>query len=187
VQADQLRAPGRWAMIWLVATEAAFFAYLLFSYYYLGSMSRGPWPPDGTPSLRLSLPNTIMLLASSATLQWAHRSGARRRSGRLIAGVLVTILLGIGFVAVQGREYASLAFAAQTDAYGSLFYTITGFHLAHVVVGLVMLLVIFFRAALGDFRIGSRLAISNVVLYWHFVDLVWLAVFTTLYLTPRLS
>jgi heme/copper-type cytochrome/quinol oxidase subunit 3 len=72
------------------------------------------------------------------------------------------------------------------DAYGSLFYTITGFHGAHVIVGLVMLVVVFIRAARGHFRAGRHEAITNVALYWHFVDVVWLAVFTSLYITPHL-
>ncbi|HEY7028151.1 MAG TPA: cytochrome c oxidase subunit 3 [Gemmatimonadales bacterium] len=185
-EAADVRPPGRWAMILVVATEAAFFAYLLFSYYYLASMAREPWPPDGPLRLHLSLPNTIVLLASSATAQWAEWSARRGNRSAVLSGLLVTLLLGIAFLVVQGLEYSEQRFGPTTDAYGSLFFTITGFHGAHVLVGLIMLAVVSTRAAMGHFQPGRHLAVSNAVLYWHFVDAVWLAVFITLYLSPRL-
>ena len=89
--------------------------------------------------------------------------------------------------AVQMIEYHNSDFGPRTDAYGSLFYTVTGFHGAHVAVGLLMLLVVMVRAWLGHFAEGRHLAITNTAWYWHFVDVVWLAVFTSLYLSPRLA
>jgi heme/copper-type cytochrome/quinol oxidase subunit 3 len=179
------RSPGRWGMIWVVATEASFFAYLLFSYFYLASMARGVWPPDGVPELKLSLPNTVILLVSSGTMWWAESSIRKGRAAALRIGLVITFVLGCIFLAIQGIEYSHKHFTPQTDAYGSLFYTITGFHGAHVAVGLLMIAVVGIRAFLGHFDRGRHLAVSNVALYWHFVDAVWLAVFTTLYLTPR--
>jgi heme/copper-type cytochrome/quinol oxidase subunit 3 len=180
-----VRPPGRWAMILAAATEASFFAYLLFSYFYLASMAREPWPPDGPLKLHLSLPNTILLVASSITAQWAEHSARRGKRASVLTGLIVTILLGSIFLVIQGVEYSEQKFRPTTDAYGSLFFTITGFHGAHVFVGLLMLAVVSIRAAMGHFRPGRHLAVSNVVLYWHFVDVVWLAVFTSLYLSPR--
>ena len=187
VELQDRRAPAWWGVVFLIATEASLFAYLLFSYFYHGSIARGAWPPHGPPELRLALPNTFVLLASSGTMWWAE-SGIRRGSqGRLRAGLLLTIVLGAVFLAVQMIEYHNSDFGPRTDAYGSLFYTVTGFHGAHVAVGLLMLLVVMVRAWLGHFAEGRHLAITNTAWYWHFVDVVWLAVFTSLYLSPRLA
>ena len=178
-------ATGAWGMILLIVTEASLFVYLLFSYFYLGSMARGIWPPSGPPELRLALPNTFILLASSGTMWWAESGIRRGGQGRLRAGLLLTLALGIVFLAIQLVEYGGQHFTPRTNAYGSLFYTITGFHGAHVAVGLLMILVISVRAWLGHFSARRHLAVTNVTWYWHFVDVVWLVVFTSLYLSPR--
>src|SRR5690348_13981264 len=95
------RNPGWWAMVLIIVTEAMLFAYLLFSYFYLGSMSSTPWPPSGPPELKLVVPNTIILLVSSGTMWWAE-SGIRAGSqGRLRIGMLITLLLGAVFLALQ--------------------------------------------------------------------------------------
>ncbi|MEO7986218.1 MAG: cytochrome c oxidase subunit 3 [Gemmatimonadales bacterium] len=178
-------ATGAWGMILLIVTEASLFVYLLFSYFYLGSMARGSWPPSGPPELRLALPNTIILLVSSTTMWWADAGIRAGRQGRLRLGLLVTLALGVVFLAIQLAEYRGKQFTPHTNAYGSLFYTITGFHMAHVAVGLIMILVISVRGGLGHFSERRHLAVTNVTWYWHFVDVVWLAVFTSLYLSPR--
>lgn len=178
-------ATGRWGMILLIATEATLFAYLLFSYFYLGSMS-STWPPHGMPDLKLSIPNTIILLVSSGTMWWADSGIRKGNQGRLRLGLLITLVLGIVFLAIQMVEYSHKTFTPATDAYGSLFFTITGFHGAHVAVGLLMNIVVQVRAWLGHFTAERHLAVSNTALYWHFVDIVWLFVFASLYITPRL-
>jgi heme/copper-type cytochrome/quinol oxidase subunit 3 len=182
-----VRSPGFWGMMLLIATEASLFAYLLFSYFYLGSMATGPWPPDGPPSLKLALPNTAILLLSSGTMYWAERGIRRGDGSRLRIGLAVTLLLGTVFLVIQGVEYSKQHFTPRTSAYGSLFFTVTGFHGAHVVVGLLMIAVIGVRAFLGHFRGARHEAVTNVSWYWHFVDAVWLCVFTSLYLAPHLG
>ena len=181
------RTPGFWGMMLLIATEAALFAYLLFSYFYLGSMAPVAWPPEGPPSLRLVLPNTVILLLSSGTMYWAEAGIRRGEQGRLRTGLLITFVLGVIFLVIQGVEYSTKHITPTTHAYGSLFFTITGFHGAHVAVGLLMIAVVAVRAFLGHFRAGRHEAVTNVSWYWHFVDVVWLAVFTSLYLTPYLG
>ena len=181
------RTPGFWGMMLLIATEASLFAYLLFSYFYLGSMATGPWPPDGSPSLKLVIPNTILLLLSSGTMYWAESGIRRGVTGRIRIGLLATLLLGIVFLVIQGIEYSKKHFTPTTSAYGSLFFTITGFHGAHVFVGLLMIAVISVRAFLGHFGAGRHEAVTNVSWYWHFVDVVWLCVFTSLYVSPYLG
>lgn len=179
-------AVGWWGMVFLVVNEASFFIYLLVSYFYIGSMSRGPWPPGGPPELTLALPNTIILLASSGALWLAERTLRRGATGRFRLGLFVTFLLGVAFIVIQGIEYSHKHLTPQSNAYGSLFFTVTGFHGAHVCVGLLMLLFIQLRAWLGHFDAERHDAVINVSLYWHFVDAVWLAVFTSLYVTPHL-
>jgi heme/copper-type cytochrome/quinol oxidase subunit 3 len=169
----------------LIATEAALFAYLLFSYFYLASMATSPWPPDGPPKLDLVLPNTGLLLLSSGSMYWAESGIRSGRTARLRVGLLITLVLGAIFLTIQGIEYSKKTFSPTTHAYGSLFFTITGFHGAHVFAGLLMIAVITVRAFLGHFRQGAHEAVTNVSWYWHFVDLVWLCVFTSLYLSPH--
>jgi heme/copper-type cytochrome/quinol oxidase subunit 3 len=179
--------PGWWVMVLVIATEAMLFAYLLFSYFYLGSMAVGPWPPSGAPELKLVAPNTVILLVSSATMWWGERGIKRGSVGRLRAGLLITFLLGAAFLTIQGIEYSRKTFTLQQDAYSGLFFTITGLHGAHVAVGLLMNLVVQVWAWRGWFTERRHLAVTNAATYWHFVDAVWLVVFFSLYLTPRFS
>jgi heme/copper-type cytochrome/quinol oxidase subunit 3 len=178
--------PGAYGIMLLILTEASLFGYLLFSYFYLASMARGPWPPAGLPELRLALPNTGILLLSSGTMWWAESGIRLGRAGRLLGGLILTLALGTVFLGIQAVEYQHQSFGPSTNAYGSLFFTITGFHGAHVAVGLLMIAVVALRAGLGHFSASRYLAVTNVSWYWHFVDAVWLAVFTSLYLSPRL-
>ena len=180
-------SPGAWGMLLLIATEGSLFGYLLFSYFYLGALAHGPWPPDGPPDLHLVVPNTLVLLLSSGTMAWAESGIRRGRVGRLRAGLGLTLLLGAAFLYVQGVEYRAKQFGPTANAYASVFYTVTGFHGAHVAVGLIMIAVIGLRAVLGHFGPKHHEAVTNVTWYWHFVDLVWLAVFTSLYLGPHLG
>jgi cytochrome c oxidase subunit I+III len=176
---------GWWGMVAVVATEGAFFAYLLFSYFYLASVSTNPWPTD-VPRIPLPLVNTGILLASSLFVWWGERGIIQDRRTRLRIGYGIAIALGVTFLVLQGVEYSREHLSPTHDAYGSLFYTITGFHGAHVFVGLIMLTVVLVRAFRKEFSGPRLVAVSNVAIYWHFVDAVWLAVFTSLYVTPHL-
>lgn len=178
-------APEWWGMVCLLITEGALFAYFLLSYFYLESMAP-QWPPNNVPELRLAGPNTIILIVSSLTMWWAERGIRRGAQLRLRIGLLITAILGIVFLFIQSREYAGLKFHASSHAYGSLFITITAFHFAHVVVGVLMNLTTQVRAWLGHFSARQHLAVTNTGLYWHFVDIVWVCVFVALYLTPRI-
>jgi cytochrome c oxidase subunit I+III len=179
------RALGWWGMVWVIATEAAFFAYLLFSYFYLASMAVGAWPPSGPPELKLAIPNTVILLLSSGAMIVADRAMRGGSRGRLRIALLVTLVLGIVFLVIQGIEFSHKSFGPGRDAYGSLFFTILGFHGAHVLAGLVMVAFATVVAWSRGDR-AARVTLRNVAMYWHFVDVVWLAVFASLYLSPRL-
>jgi heme/copper-type cytochrome/quinol oxidase subunit 3 len=183
----RVRTTGFWGMMLLILTEASLFTYLLFSYFYLGSIAPGRWPSEGPPSLRLVIPNTLILLVSSGTMYWAESGIRKGDTHRLRLGLLSTLVLGLTFLTIQGVEYGNKHITPSTDAYGSLFFTITGFHGAHVAAGLLMVGVITARAFFNHFRAGRHDAVTNVAWYWHFVDVVWLAVFTCLYLLPHVG
>jgi heme/copper-type cytochrome/quinol oxidase subunit 3 len=179
------RGTGWWGVLMLILTEGSLFVYLLFSYYYFALQSSGGFLPDKPPPMTLSLPNTIVLLLSSVAVWWADSGVRRNKQGQLVIGLAIALALGIAFVVVQLFEWRSQTFTLRSSEYGSLFYTITGFHMAHVIVGLLVLASLLLWSALGYFagRRSAPVLIGGA--YWHFVDAVWLAVFFTFYITPH--
>jgi cytochrome c oxidase subunit III len=181
---------GWWAMVLLCMSEAALFAYFIAGYFYLGAVNPA-WPPAGTdvPKLQLPLIMTGLLVSSSIVLVAAERQRAHGKRAAYRASMAVTILLGTGFLSLQALEYRDkLAhFKPTSNAYASLFFTITGFHGAHVAFGLLLLLLTLFRDALGRIDPERPVAVKVSSLYWHFVDAVWLLILTSLYLSPRLA
>lgn len=176
---------GWWGMWTLVATEAALFSYLLFSYFYVGSQTVGPWPPSGPPALRIAGPGTAILMAASFTMWLGERGVRKGRRGQLLLGLAATITLGAVFLGLQLVEWRGKPFSISSSAYGSLFFTVTGFHMAHVLLGLLMLAVLFVWTLLGYFDERRYAAVSTGALYWHFVTAVWIAVFLALYVAPQ--
>ena len=180
-----IHASGWWGMWCVIATEASLFAYLLMTYLYLDAQARGAWPPGGPPSLMLALPNTFVLLASSVAVGFGESSLRAGSRARAVAGLLGGAALGIVFVGVQLLEWRAKSFSFQSELYGSMYFTITGFHMAHVVVGIFVLLALALWSALGYFDRVRHGPVSIGSVYWHFVDVVWLFVFATLYLAPH--
>jgi heme/copper-type cytochrome/quinol oxidase subunit 3 len=178
---------GWWGLIALITTEACLFGYLIFAYGF-AAVNLGPtWLPPHPPELKLAGPNTVVLLLSSVAVWWGERGMKKRGSrGQLFAGYGVGFLLGLAFVLVQLREWASKTFTLRSDSYAGHFFVTTGFHMAHVIAGLIGLSVIMMWNALGYFDRERNTPVAYVSIYWHFVDAVWLVVFTTFYLTPRL-
>jgi heme/copper-type cytochrome/quinol oxidase subunit 3 len=185
------RAFGWWGMVWLIATEATLFALLIASYFYLRFRYGPPWPPEGIedPKLTLPLVMTAVLWSSSPCVHLAERgirAGSQRRLRRWLA---VGFAFGATFLvltlAVEWPETLK-EFGPTTNAYGSLFFTITGFHAAHVAVGLLFSLWTQVRAWRGAFDEDRHLTVQNFALYWQFVDAVWAFVLLTIYLSPRL-
>jgi cytochrome c oxidase subunit 3 len=179
------KAPGWWGMILLIVTEASLFACLVASYFYLRAGAH-VWPLGGLEKPKLLRPAimTVILLASSAPMAWADRSIRKGNQGNLRLGLALSFILGAIFLSLQGFEYHDLTFAISTNAYSSVFLTITSLHGMHVIAGLLTTAYTFVRACLGHFRPGRDLAVQNTALYWHFVDIVWLFIFTSLYLSP---
>jgi heme/copper-type cytochrome/quinol oxidase subunit 3 len=203
------RASGWYGLVFLVATEGALFVYLLFSYFFLASQAPGAWPPSGAPPILSAAVNTLILLASSVTAFWAQRGIEKGSTARLIIGLALSLILGAVFAGVQVHDWMHKPFNPATDAYGSLFYTITGVHIAHVAVGLFILACLILWAAMGRFSAERHLHVTVGVLwlvvlmvqlglhglteanqrrlqclsmFWHFLDLVWVGVFSYVYL-----
>ncbi len=173
-------------MLALILTEASLFAYLFFSYFYLASHAVGQWPPNGAPHLTISVPGTFILLAGSLVMWWGERGIERGKSSRLMFGLIAALVLGASFIALELKEWSGESFTLSTSVYSSLYFTITGFHLLHVVVGLLMLAAILLWTALGYFDAARHSAVSIGGMYWHFVTVVWVGVFFTFYIVPRL-
>jgi cytochrome c oxidase subunit III len=184
------RSTAWWGMVMLITTEAAFFACLLASYFYLRFASFGPWPPGEIehPKLVRPLIMTALLIPSSLPMAWADRQIRKGRTGRTALGVALVLAMGAAFLVLQGFEYAEKlrSFTVSTNVYGSLFYAITGFHGLHVVVGLMMM--VFLLVGLARRRIGARRyeRVQLIALYWHFVDAVWVFILFSIYLSPHL-
>jgi cytochrome c oxidase subunit III len=185
------RAFGWWGMAWLIGTEATLFALLIATYFYLRSQSGPAWPPDRIPDpeLRLPLIMTVILWSSSFPVHAADQGIRAGDVGRLKAGLAAGFALGATFLvltlAVEWPD-AHDEFGPTTNAYGSLFFTITGFHAAHVLVGLLISLWVQVRVWQAAFDRSRHLSVQNFATYWHFVDIVWAFVLATVYLSPHL-
>jgi cytochrome c oxidase subunit III len=181
------RSGGWWGMWTLIVTEGSLFGYLLFTYFYLASQTEQHWPPEGLPHLLIPGLNTGILLASSVFVWLCERCVACDRRYWSLASLLIALVLGVAFVWIQLNEWQNKTFDMTTNLYGSLYFTITGFHMLHVLVGLVILLVLLIWIVLGYFDRRRYAAVTIGGLYWHFVDVVWLLVFFSLYLFPYLA
>ena len=167
--------------MWL-ASELMFFSGLFAAYFAVRAVN-DEWPPEG---VELSVPRTAVftavLVASSLTMHLAVRAAERGDERRTVTWTVVTVLMGSVFVANQGLEWAELGFTHTTHAYGSMFYLMTGFHGLHVIGGLGLMLAML---GVGVGR-GSRIPLLDPLAvteyYWHFVDVVWVGMFATIYL-----
>jgi cytochrome c oxidase subunit III len=185
------RAFGWWGMVWLIGTEAMLFALLIACYFYLRFRSGPTWPPDGIPDPKLRLPliMTAILWSSSIPVHRADRAIREGDTSGLKRGLAAGFALGATFLIITfAFEWpeAHDEFGPTTNVYGSLFFTITGFHAAHVLVGLLISGWVQARAWQGAFDESRHVSVQNFAMYWHFVDIVWAFVLATLYLSPRL-
>jgi len=146
--------------------------------------AQGTAPPAGAPELEIlpiALPITIVLVASSFTMQfgvWAIRRGDQKAMRNW---TLLTLVMGVIFLIGQIYDYTTLGFGISDGAFGTVFYTLTGFHGAHVFGGAVGLTILAARASQGQFSKQNHVAVEAISFYWHFVDVVWIALFGTLY------
>jgi cytochrome c oxidase subunit 3 len=172
-------------MLLFISSEVMFFGGLFATYFSARASFAGTWGPTAGAEpleiLPIALPITLILLSSSVTMHWAVRSIRRGSMGGLRLWLVVTLGLGIVFLAGQAYDYTVLGFGISDGVFGTVFYTLTGFHGAHVFGGVVGLSILTARAGQGQFSARNHVAVEAVSYYWHFVDLVWVALFTTLY------
>lgn len=181
------RSSGFYGMFFLILSEGALFAYLLFSYFYFSVQPHAAWPPGGPPNMHISLPNTVILLVSSGFVWWGERAIRIGNHRHLPIALAIGLVLGIIFVGLQFLEWHNKPFRLSSSTYSSLFFTITGVHIAHVIVGLIILAALLLWSALGYFGPRRHAAVSIGAIYWHFVDAVWLTIFFTIFITPHLA
>ncbi len=176
---------GSWAMAMFIATEATLFVVLFFAYYYLGH-AEPAWPLK-PPEYKLALVMLAILLASSGVLRVGEHAAERGHEGVAKMWTALTVLLGVVFVGIQALEYRNhlRELTPTTDAYGSIFYTITGVHAAHVLLGLAMLVFVLLLPEIGQASRPPHRPLHNASLYWHFVDAVWIVIVALLYLAPN--
>jgi cytochrome c oxidase subunit 3 len=171
----------------LIATEGSLFAYLLFSYAYAVTQHGPGWLPTLRPSFAYSLPGSIVLVSSSFVAMWGERGIWADDRRQALLGLGGAAAMGVAFVVLELLEWNVQPFTLSSRGYGSFYFTITGFHLAHVVVGVIGLTAVTGWAALGYFGSRRHAHIANAVTYWHFVDVVWVFVFCAFYLAPYLA
>ncbi|TCF97724.1 cytochrome c oxidase subunit I [Paraburkholderia strydomiana] len=175
---------GWWGVLALVLTEASLFGYLLFCYFYSQSQTTLAWPPEGMPKVGIGALSTGTLLLSSVFTWLSERTLRKNRRWKSFAWMLIAILLGCVFMGIQLKEWHDHPYGISAHLYGSLYFTITGFHMLHVLVGIVILSLLAVWIALGYFDEKRNAPMRIGGLYWHFVDVVWIFIFTSLYVTP---
>jgi cytochrome c oxidase subunit III len=176
-------------MILFITSEVMFFSGLFAAYFATRAANAAEWPPDVFEGildpLSLIMVATIILIASSFTCQfavWSIRKGDRRGFMR---NITATFILGIVFLVLQAYDYTILfgeGLTLGSGPFGTTYFTLTGFHGAHVFGGVLMLGVILYRGGAGQFSGRHHDAVEAVSLYWHFVDVVWILLFSILYL-----
>ena len=190
----------RYGMALFIASEVMFFAAFFWAFFSASLFPHGAtgpgsgvWPPEGMHVFSpwgLPFLNTLILLTSGATVTWAHGSLLKNNRAGLLQGLAVTILLGLTFTGIQAYEYAHAPFSfafveggapGQGGIYPSTFFMATGFHGFHVIIGTSFLIVCLYRAWRGHFKPDHHFGLEAAAWYWHFVDVIWLFLFTCIY------
>jgi cytochrome c oxidase subunit 3 len=175
--------PQLLGMLLFIISEVMVFGAFFTAYFFIRVVGDAPWPgPDDTLPKAIAGMNTCILLSSSITVHWALESAKRGNRFGLQAGILTTFLLGATFLFVQINEYVHVGFSPADNAQASVFYGLTGLHGAHVFVGLTLLAMVTVRAFRGHFTPEQHRGVEVPGIYWHFVDIMWVIVYTTVYI-----
>jgi len=173
-------------MVLFVASEAMFFAALFAAYFTI--YAKAPvWPPLSIPIPELPIPIVItaILVSSSVVLQTGVRAARRGDTAKLSQRLLLTVLMGVAFLALQGYDYSQLTFGIHGGIYPSLFYVMTGLHMAHVVGGVVFLSIVLVQSYTGQLSLRRHEPVEAAAIYWHFVDIVWIGLFFVFYVITQ--
>jgi cytochrome c oxidase subunit 3 len=177
--------PAVLGMFLFIASEVMLFGAFFTAYFFIRVVNPSAieWPPEGfhLPKFVAGV-NTAILVTSSFTMHWALQSIKRGSRAGLQAGLTLTFLMGLTFLLTQAIEYARVGFAPHDTAFGTVFYGLTGLHGAHVFVGLTLLLFATIRAFRGHYTPEHHHGVEIPGIYWHFVDVMWIVVYATVYL-----
>nr|YP_010591380.1 cytochrome c oxidase subunit III [Morphostenophanes yunnanus]QXF60328.1 cytochrome oxidase c subunit 3 [Morphostenophanes yunnanus] len=178
----------RWGMILFITSEVLFFTSFFWGFFHNSlapAMELGMlWPPKGIHPfnpVQIPLLNTLILLTSGLTVTWAHHSLMENNFKQTSQALLLTVILGLYFSALQGYEYLESPFSIADAAYGSSFFVATGFHGLHVIIGTTFLLICLIRHTGLHFSQIHHFGFEAAAWYWHFVDVVWLFLYISLY------
>ena len=186
---ERTLSPGQWGIVSFLVSEVALFSTLIVTYiFYLGKDVVGPTPAEAL-SLGLVVWTTACLLASSATVHMAERRLERGNQGRFLRWWLATILLGAAFLGGTAYEWRELIqrhhLTISRNLFGTTYYTLVGLHALHVTAGVTIMLIVLGLALGRQVTSANRAGVGLVSWYWHFVDGVWVVVFTVVYLVGR--
>jgi cytochrome c oxidase subunit III len=173
-------------MFLFIASEAMLFGSFFTAYFFarvVNPSAPETWPPEPFefPVLVAGI-NTAILVTSSFTMHWALQSIKRGQRSAFLAGMVLTFLMGLAFLLTQAVEYLHVGFNTGDGAFASVFFGLTGLHGAHVFVGLSLLLVVIIRGFRGHFSPEHHHGVELPGIYWHFVDIMWIVVYATVYL-----
>ena len=170
-------------MLLFIASEVMLFGSFFTAYFFVRVVNGFDWPPEGFELPRyVAGVNTLILVTSSFTVHWSLQSVRRNNRAGLQAGLVLTFLMGLTFLLTQAIEYARVGFAPHDNAFTTIFFCLTGLHGAHVFVGLTILLFMTIRAFRGHFDAAHHYGVELGGIYWHFVDVMWIVVYTTVYI-----
>jgi cytochrome c oxidase subunit 3 len=176
-------SPSVLGMFLFIASEIMLFGAFFTAYFFVRVVNGVEWP---TPPFHLpvfvAFVNTAILVTSSFTMHWALTAVKKNNPWGLRAGLLLTFLMGLTFLITQGREYSRIGFNTGDGAFATIFYCLTGLHGAHVFVGLSILLFMTIRAFRGHFSADHHHGVEIAGIYWHFVDVMWIVVYVTVYI-----
>jgi len=182
-QSSRVSAPVL-GMFIFIASEVMLFGSFFTAYFFVRVVNDAPlWPPEGfhLPVFVAGV-NTAILVTSSFTMHWALQSIKRGNRAGLQAGLVLTLAMGLTFLLTQVLEYSRIGFAPRDGAFGSVFFGLTGLHGAHVFIGLTLLTFATVRAFRGHFTPEHHHGVEIPGIYWHFVDVMWIVVYATVYL-----
>nr|QIE12519.1 cytochrome c oxidase subunit III [Lemnia saucia] len=178
----------RWGMILFITSEIFFFISFFWSFYHSSlspSIELGMiWPPKNIMTFNPSsipLLNTLILLSSGLSITWSHHSIMENNFNQAFQSLLITIILGVYFTILQSIEYMEAPFSIADSVYGSSFFMATGFHGLHVIIGTTFLMVCLIRLNFNHFSIQHHFGFEAAAWYWHFVDVVWLFLYLSIY------
>ena len=175
--------PSLLGMLLFIISEVMIFGAFFTAYFFIRVVNGDEWPAAGTelPKLIAGI-NTAILISSSFTLHWAETALKADNRFGFQAGMFSTFMLGATFLFVQINEYVHIGFAPQDTAQGSIFYGLTGLHGAHVAIGLTLLAFVNIRGFRGHYSATEHRGVEVPGIYWHFVDVMWIIVYTTVYI-----